>query len=62
MKKYFTWQEIYQNAEGSSFGEQDLKIKDNARAELEDLMQTEGLDSSQYERDRRRNRRFLRNF
>lgn len=42
--KTLTWDEIFKNAEGTTFGQRALKVKDQARAEVEELMQKDGID------------------
>lgn len=42
--KILTWDEIFKNAEGTTFGQKALKVKDQARAEVEELMQKDGID------------------
>ena len=42
--KILTWDEIFKNAEGTTFGQRALKVKDQARAEVEELMQKDGID------------------
>lgn len=39
-----TWEDIMDNAEGTTFGQQALKVKDQARAEVEELMRKDGID------------------
>ena len=39
-----TWDEIMTNAEGTTFGQRALKVKDQARAEVEELMQKDGIN------------------
>lgn len=39
-----TWDEIFKDAEGTTFGQQALKVKDQARAEVEELMRKDGID------------------
>lgn len=42
MKNYLTWNEIFTNAEGAGFGDPELKVKDNARTDLESFMSEQG--------------------
>ena len=42
--KTVTWDEIFKNAEGTTFGQKAAKVKDQARAEVEELMQKDGID------------------
>ena len=40
-----TWDEICRNADGAIFGERSLKVKDNARANIRDLIiERKGVD------------------
>lgn len=39
-----TWEDIMDKAEGTTFGQQALKVKDQARAEVEELMRKDGID------------------
>ena len=43
------WNEIYEQAEGLTFGCDSLKVKDQARAELEDLMAEEGYNVDDFD-------------
>lgn len=43
-KNTVSWEEIFKNAEGHTFGTRALKIKDQARAEVEDRMKKDGID------------------
>lgn len=43
-KDLLSWEEIFNNAEGTTLGQTALKVKDQARAEVEDLMKKDGID------------------
>lgn len=49
MKNYLTWNEIFTNAEGACFGDPELKIKDNARADLESFMSEQGVNPEDWD-------------
>ena len=43
-KDLLSWEEIFNNAEGTTLGQTALKVKDQARAEVEDLMKKDDID------------------
>ncbi len=47
--KTLTWNEIMDNAEGTTFGQKALKVKDTARDNVEQLMQKDGVNIEELE-------------